>query len=133
MSGGSRILRALRWWWGRWRRSPCAASVGVHSFIETRFGGDSEQVRELDGRGEHGDVGLAFHDAADGFAQGAVSSRKIPLVDADGRDSAPRSRSAGQEFGIRLAIFLDGDASLGAIRCRGEQFAPGVRLGHRDR
>ena len=109
------------------RRRPCE-----YGLFQTCFGGDTEQVRQLDGSGKHGDIGLTFGDAADGFAQWRGIFGEIPLIDADGGDFSAAGTQGRQQFGIRFPVFLNGDVAFGS-RCRGRQkLTPGVWLGNGD-
>ena len=93
---------------------------------------------DLDRCGEEGDVNFAACECGDGVAKRFYIFRKRPFVDGHLRYDRAAFGEAGEEFGVRRAVFLDGNPLCAQRKRRsvliecGEQFAPGVGFGRRE-
>ena len=105
----------------------------VDRFFQACFGCDAEQMRQLDGSGEHRDIGLTLCDPADCFSQRCGVFGQIPLIDSDGCDFGTARAQSIEQFRIRFAVLLNSDATF-RPRCGvRQQLTPGVWLGDSDR
>lgn len=95
-----------------------------------------EQISDLIGRGEHEHVHFAGCDAADVFFQRRSILWQRPLINLDGIDGRAAGFQPGDEAGIGNAVLLKSQSEVGDGQVsieRGEQFAPGIRLGDDER
>ncbi len=94
--------------------------------------GNAEQMRQLDGGGEHRDIGPTLCDPADRFTERRGVFGQIPLIHPDGCDFRTTRAQSIQQFQIRFAVFLNSDSAFGSRRGGSQQLAPGVWLRYRN-
>ena len=89
-------------------------------------------MRDLIGRCKQYNVHLLFGESTDSRLQRARVLGQFPIVDLDGHDGRTASLQAGDQAGVRYAVFLNsdnlaGDRNVGIDRL--QQLTPGVGLG----